>query len=132
MNKEFLHMQKLAGIITESEYKEKIRMSEGPEQGYVNSISEKLKSKGFEIVTGKRIGDAEDEIVGGGDGFKKAFVGITEGGGKKSLYIAVSNEKENRPIMEELYKTYKDEGARWMQTRGGGKVLSIENINIPE
>jgi len=122
----------------ESSVKESIRkfiketLDEGNEQGYINSITQKLKSKGFEIVTGKRIGDAEDEIVEGGEDFKKAYVGIREGGGKKDLYIAIRNTNESKPVMEELYKTYKDEGGKWMQSRGGGKVLSIEGISIPE
>lgn len=58
MNKEFLHMQKLAGIITEGEYKEKIKENE--EWADVNelvkidnsSLKEKEDEKGTRFING--------------------------------------------------------------------------------
>ena len=42
MNKEFLHMQKLAGIITEGEYKEKVQMLN---EGFLDKVAAGLKGK---------------------------------------------------------------------------------------
>lgn len=45
MNKEFLHMQKLAGLITESEYKQKL------DEGFFGDIVKKLKK----LFTGEKM-----------------------------------------------------------------------------
>jgi hypothetical protein len=71
MNKEFLHMQKLAGIITEGEYKEKVKVNEDL-SGHFSPVAKELeaylKSKGFEnIKTSKGSSDAKKEIEGEGE-----------------------------------------------------------------
>jgi len=71
MNKEFLHMQKLAGIITEGEYKEKVKIIEDL-SGHFSPVAKELetylKSKGFEnIKTSKGSSDAKKEIEGEGE-----------------------------------------------------------------
>ena len=68
MNKEFLYMQKLAGIITEGEYKEKVKVNEDL-SGHFSPVAKELetylKSKGFEnIKTSKGSSDAKKEIEG--------------------------------------------------------------------
>lgn len=46
MNKQFLHMQKLAGLITESEYKKLLE-----NQTIINKILDKISEKGIESLT---------------------------------------------------------------------------------
>ncbi len=52
MNKEFLHMQKLAGIITESEYKAKINENELSVGDTVNLPDESMGRGKIMLVTG--------------------------------------------------------------------------------
>jgi hypothetical protein len=60
MNKEFLKMQKLAGLITEGQYKSKINEAEDQSLGDIaEKISQYLKSNGYEsmvAVDGKKTG----------------------------------------------------------------------------
>jgi hypothetical protein len=57
MNKEFLHMQKLAGIITESEYKAKL--NENVDNEFINFLNNN-KNEIFDIVGKKYSADADE------------------------------------------------------------------------
>ena len=64
MNKEFLYMQKLAGLITESEYNAMLNEDETiPFPTWYNSFVEKLAVKLSERITGLDVSDLRFEMV---------------------------------------------------------------------
>ena len=84
MNKEFLHMQKLAGIITESEYKEKVNENIGSTPEKRKMLLDKIKTRvpgqerEFLEFMGMTANSFEDYSKYGMDDLLDAFISFEE------------------------------------------------------
>ncbi len=68
MNKEFLHMQKLAGLITESEYKAKLNETEGNIADFLNQNMDEITSKLGDVFSNfETMGDPKVATAGDGE-----------------------------------------------------------------
>jgi len=117
MNNEFLHMQKLAGIITEGEYKAKL-----------NENLEDLEKKVFDFFNSPKSNALVDKIVNQLDDKEKAKITSITGGIKESTSDEFSQFKnivdkisEN---LEEIQSPYSKDFEPNNIDKAVGKVLS--------
>jgi hypothetical protein len=94
MNKEFLHMQKLAGLITEGEYKAK--MNENENISTIEDLESYLKS----MFPNSKVMLKYDEE---GDGVLIDGIYVSEGAYQKwDVYVEATDEEKSFQSTEEL------------------------------